>query len=134
MEAVASYVDGELSRGARWRAEQHLLACPECRSEVMCQQSAAARLRDSCEVRIPPALRRRLAALSESSAALGDRKAGDGDGCGAGNAAARGAKAGGKYDDARYWSHRKPDSVQAALEAVMRSLKRAGHGSNGNQA
>ena len=45
-EAIAAFVDGELSVVAERRAQAHLMACPECRREVAKQRQAAKRLRD----------------------------------------------------------------------------------------
>lgn len=64
-EAVAAFVDGELSDSAFHRAAQHLAACDECRSEVDCQRKAANRLRvvDDSDVHAPASLVERLAGL-----------------------------------------------------------------------
>lgn len=67
VEAVAAFVDGELVPVARRRATSHLMACPECRDEVARQREAARRLRDSGEIRVPAALRGRLAALAQET-------------------------------------------------------------------
>lgn len=46
-EAVAAYVDNELSQAAVHRARVHLVHCEECRQEVNRQRSAAERLRQT---------------------------------------------------------------------------------------
>ena len=64
-EAVAAFVDGELSDSAFHRAAKHLAACDECRAEVDCQRKAANRLRvvDDSDVHAPASLVERLAGL-----------------------------------------------------------------------
>lgn len=49
-EAVAAYVDQELTPAAVRRAENHLIACPECRGEVERQCRAAAALQACSQV------------------------------------------------------------------------------------
>lgn len=102
-EAVAAFVDGELSPAAERRAKTHLLACRECREAVARQRQAARRLRDSGELRIPAELRRRLAALSEE-----------------------------QFDEdaptARHLSHRRPESLTAFVEGVWRNLRKNASG------
>lgn len=102
-EAIAAFVDGELSPIALRRAKAHLLACPECRREVARQRQASRRLRDSCEIHIPAELRARLASLSEAS--CDDSQS-----------------------DARNLAHRKPQSFSAAVQQIMRSVKKGGVG------
>ncbi len=46
-EAVAAFVDNELSPGAAHRARIHLVHCSECRVEVDRQRRAAKRLREA---------------------------------------------------------------------------------------
>lgn len=99
-EAVAAFVDGELMSAAHKRAMQHLLACPECRREVARQRQAAQRLRDSGEFHIPSDLRARLASLSESTVPS-------------------------DAPDARNLAHRRPESLVAAVESVLRNLRKA---------
>lgn len=77
-EAVAAFVDGELSDSAFHRAAKHLAACDECRAEVDCQRKAANRLRvvDDSDVHAPASLVERLAGLctdEPGSDASGDR-------------------------------------------------------------
>lgn len=67
-EAVAAFVDGELSDSAFHRAAKHLADCDECRAEVDCQRKAANRLRvlrvvDDSGVHAPASLVERLAGL-----------------------------------------------------------------------
>ncbi|MDY5784791.1 anti-sigma factor family protein [Corynebacterium sp.] len=62
-EAVAAYVDGELSDTAAHRARVHVVACDECRREVVAQRQAADRLRSSradSSLRAPGSLVERL--------------------------------------------------------------------------
>ncbi|WJZ02289.1 anti-sigma factor family protein [Corynebacterium freiburgense] len=68
-EAVAAFVDHELSPGAMHRARIHLVHCPECRAEVAHQRRASERLRtcaDSEDIRAPQDLLARLADLASS--------------------------------------------------------------------
>lgn len=79
-EAVAAFVDGELSDSAFQRAAKHLEVCDECRAEVDCQRKAANRLRvvDDSEVHAPASLVERLAGLcadEPASGAAGERDA-----------------------------------------------------------
>lgn len=64
-EAVAAFVDGELSDSAFHRAAKHLEACDECRAEVDCQRKAANQLRvvDDSDVHAPASLVERLTEL-----------------------------------------------------------------------
>lgn len=52
-EAVAAYVDGELSATAHLRAASHLSECPECDAEVECQRQARVVLREAADDAIP---------------------------------------------------------------------------------
>ena len=66
-EAVAGYVDRELSPGAMRRATAHLMKCADCRAEVRAQRNAADRLRRSSVgsgVHIPPELMEKLTGLA----------------------------------------------------------------------
>ena len=65
-EAVAAFVDGELSDSAFRRAARHLSDCDECRAEVDAQRRAANRLRvvDNSGVHAPASLVERLAGMS----------------------------------------------------------------------
>ncbi len=66
-EAVAAFVDGELTDGACHRARVHLVHCPECRAEVHHQRGASEWLRGSNiteEVRAPSDLLARLAGIA----------------------------------------------------------------------
>lgn len=64
-EAVAAFVDGELSDSAFRRAARHLTDCDECSAEVDAQRRAANRLRvvDNSGVRAPASLVERLAGM-----------------------------------------------------------------------
>lgn len=46
-EAVAAYVDGELSTGSHMRAGAHLSRCPACRAAVAAQRDARAALQQA---------------------------------------------------------------------------------------
>ena len=65
-EAVAAFVDGELSDSAFRRAACHLTDCDECSAEVDAQRRAANRLRvvDNSGVHAPASLVVRLAGMS----------------------------------------------------------------------
>lgn len=65
-EAVAAYVDNELSTAAYRRAQQHLAQCPECRDEVAAQRGASERVRGLCgeDVRAPSSLVAKLSGLT----------------------------------------------------------------------
>lgn len=68
-EAVAAYVDQELSELATHRARVHLVHCPECRAEIRRQHRAAEVLRESNsghELRAPKSLMARLADIEDS--------------------------------------------------------------------
>lgn len=69
-EAVAAYVDGELTAGAYRRATKHLDDCEECLAEVAAQRRAADRLRvaDDSQVHAPASLVERLASLHAEDA------------------------------------------------------------------
>ena len=64
-EAVAAFVDGELSDAAFRRAARHLEDCEECSAEVDAQRRAANRLRvvDNSSVHAPVSLVERLAGM-----------------------------------------------------------------------
>lgn len=72
-EAVAAFVDGELSDSAFHRAAKHLEACDECRAEVDCQRKAANQLRvvDDSDVHAPASLVERLTELCADEPASG---------------------------------------------------------------
>lgn len=69
-EAIAAYVDGELSPSAARRAAQHVTECEECRVEVNAQRGAAARLRkcDDVDMHAPESLMRRLTLMCPDGA------------------------------------------------------------------
>ncbi|WP_156229377.1 anti-sigma factor family protein [Corynebacterium comes] len=66
LEAVAAFVDGELSDAATHRARVHLVHCPECRQEIERQRGASEWLR-GCnvteDVRVPHDLLARLTGI-----------------------------------------------------------------------
>ncbi|GAB3696944.1 anti-sigma factor family protein [Corynebacterium nasicanis] len=67
LEAVAAFVDGELSDTACHRARVHLVHCAECRAEIERQRGASEWLRGSNigeEVRAPRDLLTRLAGIA----------------------------------------------------------------------
>lgn len=65
-EAVAAFVDEELSPTARHRVHIHLVHCEECREEVKRQRLASARLRACEDVAVPAPLLRRLQSIANS--------------------------------------------------------------------
>lgn len=109
-EAIAAFVDNELPPRAMRRAQAHLMACPECRSEVAKQRQAARRLRDSQEIHVPANLRARLAAMNAESMKPMDSSA---------TSAAQ--------PDASHLAHRRPESLTAAFEQVVRNVRRGGN-------
>jgi hypothetical protein len=56
IEAVAAFVDGELSMTAHLRAASHLSICPQCSAEVDAQRQARSALRDSRPIVVPTSL------------------------------------------------------------------------------
>lgn len=56
IEAVAAFVDGELSMTAHMRAANHLSMCVQCAAEVDAQSQARTALRDSQPIAIPNTL------------------------------------------------------------------------------
>ncbi len=56
IEAVAAFVDGELTMKSHLRAASHLSLCPQCAAEVEAQGQARSALRDSCPIVVPSAL------------------------------------------------------------------------------
>jgi hypothetical protein len=56
IEAVAAFVDGELTMKSHLRAATHLSLCPQCAAEVEAQGQARSALRDSCPIIVPSAL------------------------------------------------------------------------------
>ncbi|MEZ2122279.1 MULTISPECIES: anti-sigma factor [unclassified Corynebacterium] len=68
-EAVAAFVDGELSPGAAHRARVHMVHCVECRDDVDQQRRAAERLRtcgENDDIRVPSSLLERLNSIAQS--------------------------------------------------------------------
>ncbi|BBY52080.1 anti-sigma-E factor RseA [Mycolicibacterium arabiense] len=61
-EAIAAFVDGELSMKGHLRAAGHMSQCPECASAVDAQGQARTALRESHPIAVPTAL---LGALSQ---------------------------------------------------------------------
>ena len=61
-EAIAAFVDGELSMKGHLRAAGHMSQCPECAAEIEAQGQARTALRESCPIAIPTSL---LGALSQ---------------------------------------------------------------------
>ncbi len=55
-EAIAAYVDGELTMTAHLRAANHLAQCPDCAAEVDAQQHASGALRRLPHVAMPSSL------------------------------------------------------------------------------
>lgn len=109
-EAVAAFVDHELSPSAERRAADHVALCPECLADIVVQQRAAERLRRSDgaeEVHAPSSLVQRLAGLRED-----DLPEPDG-GRGAGAAAATGPLSA-------------PRRAISKVEAALRALRGSG--------
>ncbi|AZA11171.1 anti-sigma factor family protein [Corynebacterium gerontici] len=65
-EAVAAFVDDELSSTAKHRVHIHLVHCEECRDEVNRQRLASARLRACEDVSAPEPLLHRLQSIAKS--------------------------------------------------------------------
>ena len=61
-EAIAAFVDGELSMKGHLRAAGHMSQCPDCAAEIEAQGQARTALRESCPIASPSAL---LGALSQ---------------------------------------------------------------------
>lgn len=61
-EAIAAFVDGELSMKGHLRAAGHLSQCAECAAAVDAQGQARTALRESCPISVPTSL---LGALSQ---------------------------------------------------------------------
>jgi len=64
-EAIAAYVDGELSLAAHERATRHLAGCTLCTAEVATQRQARAAMRDATP-RVPASLLNALHAIPHS--------------------------------------------------------------------
>jgi anti-sigma factor RsiW len=63
LDAIVAYVDDELAPGARARAADHLMSCPECAAEVVAQRQARAALRAAGGPRLPSSLLSSLRAI-----------------------------------------------------------------------
>lgn len=105
-EAIAAYVDGELSPRALHRAKVHLVHCTECREEVQLQRRAAEYVRSqAADVQCSGQLLERLASIP-------------------GELAARTHK-----DEDRHFrvdGCRKPETVMDAVDLIVRRLQRRG--------
>lgn len=69
LEAIAAFVDEELSPGAMHRARVHLVHCEECRAEVEHQRRASERLkecRDAEVIHVSSELKARLTSIALS--------------------------------------------------------------------
>ena len=67
-EAVAAFVDGELSASAMRRARDHVEQCSECSDEISSQRLAAARVRGCATdggIRAPQSLIQKLSQLCD---------------------------------------------------------------------
>lgn len=108
-EAVAAFVDGELSDSAFRRAARHLTDCDECSAEVDSQRRAANRLRvvDNSGVHAPASLVERLAGMG----------AGDLDEAGEAQASSGRGRSVGKNLGA---------NLGSALQSALGALKRRG--------
>ncbi|WP_080795576.1 hypothetical protein [Corynebacterium pacaense] len=99
-DAVAGFVDNELSRGAMHRARIHLVHCGECREEISRQRDTSEYLRAEClseEVSAPKDLMAKLAGIANDCAP----------GPGADELAMQ-----------------RPDSFVAKVESVVRAVRR----------
>jgi anti-sigma factor RsiW len=67
IEAVAAFVDGELTMKSHLRAATHLSLCPECAAEVEAQGQARKALRNSCPIVVPTALLGMLSQIPHDS-------------------------------------------------------------------
>jgi hypothetical protein len=67
IEAVAAFVDGELTMKSHLRAATHLSLCPQCAAEVEAQGQARSALRDSCPIVVPSALLGMLSQIPHAS-------------------------------------------------------------------
>ncbi|MEJ5927449.1 anti-sigma factor [Corynebacterium sp. H128] len=67
-EAVAGFVDNELSSTAMNRARIHLVHCVECRAEVNQQRRASEQLRKAAEedISVPSTLMAKLTSIAQS--------------------------------------------------------------------
>lgn len=64
-EAIAAFIDGELSVAAMHRARVHLLHCEQCAQEVMAQREAVEHLKNSHQPCIPESLVEKLTSLAD---------------------------------------------------------------------
>src|SRR5690349_19268004 len=69
IEAVAAFVDGELTMTAHLRAASHLSLCPQCSAEVDAQRQARSALRDSRPIVVPTSLLGTLSQIPHHTAA-----------------------------------------------------------------
>ncbi|WP_280109782.1 anti-sigma factor family protein [Corynebacterium halotolerans] len=100
-EAVAAFVDGELSDCACHRARVHLVHCPECRAEIHHQRGASEWLRGSNttdEVRAPSDLLARLTGIATTPIHPGP--------------------------DAESMPYQRPEGLLDKFEVLMRAVKR----------
>lgn len=67
-QAIAGFVDNELSPVAMNRARIHLVHCQECRAEVTEQRRAAERLRQAADedIAVPSSLMAKLTSIAQS--------------------------------------------------------------------
>lgn len=68
-EAVAAFVDGEMSPQATHRARVHIVHCAECREEVARQRAAADAIHEATdlnELKAPEGLMARLASIEST--------------------------------------------------------------------
>lgn len=76
-EAVAAFVDGELSDSARRRAQGHIAQCAECHEEVVAQHQASQRmrfLRSDDNVKAPNSLVEKITNMCEDATPAGEEK------------------------------------------------------------
>lgn len=69
LEAIAAFVDDELTDTAAHRARVHVVQCPECRGEIHAQRGTSELVRGSnlsAQVRAPQELLARLTGIAEA--------------------------------------------------------------------
>lgn len=101
LEAVAAFVDGELSPVASHRARVHLVHCAECRAEIERQRGASEWLRGSnigADVRAPNDLIARLAGIASGPPCAGP--------------------------DAESTPTQEPEGLMDKMEMILRAVKR----------
>lgn len=102
LDAIVSFVDGELPRRAEHRAKVHLVHCSACRELVRDQREAAERLRDQdLDVHVSGSLLQRLVQIPAE--------------CGEEDAAGRSSM--------RVDGYRRPEKLSDQMDLMIRKLK-----------